>query len=452
MRISAQRSHGTVTSHHEVNKKSRPAFCSSHLLVCFVRPLIHVILLSIILVLAPSFRPPPARNPKVIPKWPGSLRLRRSSRSAPRRPLPQIIVLCLRCFTLLYPSACVAFALCRCILLHVSVYPFCMCMLKVAPCLRLLAAHRATMVKRKRESDVVSLHRNSYVSQRALATVLQRVRDEGMPSAFSRSTQARALEEHTDIVTPMGNVLQKIALPTGEDMIFQAPMPMLWATVRRCAPFRQLLANQLREHPPSIARPWQVIMYFDGITPKDPLAKGKDKKKLEAVYWSFLELGPWLWDERMWFEVSAARRVLVETLPGVMSQNIAFIMDSLFFSEGFSFSRHGCTLDLSDAGDSSSLVTLWAAHEATLADFLAHQEVLGANGPNATKPCPSCRNVLSHKTVYADRSGGAFVKLTSLTMGDWKAHTDTSLRVTHEGLRVAHTDHLAGRMSKKRFK
>ena len=86
MRISAQRSHGTVTSHHEVNKNSRPVFCSSHLLVCFVRPLIHVILLSIILFLAPSFRPPPARNPKVIPKWPGSLRLRRTSRSAPRRP------------------------------------------------------------------------------------------------------------------------------------------------------------------------------------------------------------------------------------------------------------------------------------------------------------------------------------------------------------------------------
>ena len=145
---------------------------------------------SIILCLAPSFRPPPARNPHVIPKWPGNLRLRRSSRSAPRRPLPQISVLFLRCFTLLYPSACVCSRL------------------------RLLAAHRATMVKRKREADLVSLHRNSYVSQRALATVLQRVRDEGMPSAFSRRTQARALEEHTDIVTPMGNVLQTLALPT----------------------------------------------------------------------------------------------------------------------------------------------------------------------------------------------------------------------------------------------
>ena len=156
--------------------------------------------------------------------------------------------------------------MCRCILLHVPVHPSaCACSR-----LRLLAAHRATMAKQNREADVVSLHRNSYVSQRALATVLQRVRDEGMPSAFSRRTQARALEEHTDIVTPMGNVLQTLALPTGEDMIFQAPMPMLWATVRRCAPFRQLLANQLRENPPSIARPWQLILYVDGISPKDP--------------------------------------------------------------------------------------------------------------------------------------------------------------------------------------
>eukprot|EP00959_Pyramimonas_sp_CCMP1952_P307412 6434404-Pyramimonas_sp.AAC.1 len=53
--------------------------------------------------------------------------------------------------------------------------------------------------------------------------------------------------------------------------------------------------------------PWKIILYFDGISPRDPLAKGKDYRGMDAVYWSFAEFDEHLQNKDLWFTLSTAR-------------------------------------------------------------------------------------------------------------------------------------------------
>eukprot|EP00959_Pyramimonas_sp_CCMP1952_P297627 6226265-Pyramimonas_sp.AAC.1 len=85
------------------------------------------------------------------------------------------------------------------------------------------------------------------------------------------------------------------------------PGEFLYAMCKKSGPFRSLVRQQLQKHPCSLVVPWKRILYFDGISPRDPLAKGKDHRGMDAVYWSFAEFGEHLQNEDLWFTLSTAR-------------------------------------------------------------------------------------------------------------------------------------------------
>ena len=149
--------------------------------------------------------------------------------------------------------------------------------------------------------------------------------------------------------------------------------------------------------PSSPTSPWHVVIYFDAISPQNPLAKGKDKRKVQAVYWSFLQFGALLCEELLWFCCSSTRNAIVQDCEGGMSAHVRILLTTLFFGREFNSRRHGLTLDLSDAGDRSELVTLWADHGATVADLVALEEVLLNKGHSGSKPCAVCRLLVDHK-------------------------------------------------------
>ena len=62
-----------------------------------------------------------------------------------------------------------------------------------------------------------------------------------------------------------------------------------------------------------------MVIYFDGISPRDPLAKGKDYRGVDAFYWSFLDLDEYLQDEDSWLCVSAARVAMIRSMEGGVS-------------------------------------------------------------------------------------------------------------------------------------
>ena len=81
--------------------------------------------------------------------------------------------------------------------------------------------------------------------------------------------------------TPYGQIVTTLDLPVGNNRGFstsiQAPAPMLFALMRKCAPFRALMREVLEACPCSMARPWHIVVYFDGITPEAGLRKKKKR-------------------------------------------------------------------------------------------------------------------------------------------------------------------------------
>ena len=281
--------------------------------------------------------------------------------------------------------------------------------------------------------QLIDLHRGPYVSQSALASILSNIKDHGLPSAFSRQTQARVHADVGDTMTPYGRVCQDMELPltTGPVVVgVQAPIPMIWLTARESLSFRSLLAEILTVRPNTRDCPWRLVIYFDGISPNDALSKGKDKRKVNAFYYSFLEFGFLLCDETLWWCASATRDIFTSKLEGKMSCNCKLILGRLFFGEDFDLRRHGVTVDISVAGDDSRLVTLYVDHEVTIADGLAIEEVSLNKGHSGSVPCPICRNVTDAKRGYHETaaSEGKLFPTTSLEPGRWKRHTDESLR------------------------
>ena len=139
--------------------------------------------------------------------------------------------------------------------------------------------------RRKTDEALVELHRGSYLSQRALAGVLKHVRDHGLPDNISRSSQYRANENIVaNESNAYGKVLRCIDMPLESGGNFEnwvcCPGPFLYSCCKSSAPVRELLRRSLQAHPCSLASPWNIILYFDGISPRDPLAKGKDYRGL----------------------------------------------------------------------------------------------------------------------------------------------------------------------------
>ena len=298
------------------------------------------------------------------------------------------------------------------------------------------------MSKRKASYDsLVELHCNSHLSQRALVAVLKHVRDNGLPDAFSRRTQGRAHAELCNTDTPYGKISRELEIPLSTGifkLLVGDPMPLFYETVKRCQPFRMVLREKLAASPCSLACPWQLVVYSDGISPQSPLTKGYDKRMVQACYWSFAEFGEYLVNECMWFCSAAIATVRVNKLSGNMSHVYNILFSELFFRHDRNWSRHGLTVDLSDDQSNSELVTLIVQHRISIADEKEQTSILMSKGHAGTKPCPLCRNIVDHRTGYADfDASGTLEPITSLRKARWVPHTDNSVRQVLSRLQTA---------------
>lgn len=283
---------------------------------------------------------------------------------------------------------------------------------------------------------LVEIHRGPYISERGLAHVFKYIRDNGMPDTISRTAQYRAKEEVVaKETTPYGHVLRCIDMQLENGKPFQnwacAPGPMLYATCKSSGGFRSLMRQQLCRHPCTPTRPWRICLYFDGISPRDPLAKGRDYRGVDAIYWSFLEFDEHLSNEDAWFVLSAARVAMVRKLPGGIGQSLRILLKMLFFNADageVNLKTTGITLDISENGDSATLATLVAKLECTIGDEEALRELHMNKGHAGTKPCAICRNMVNHKFDYSQYDvTDWYVSDASLDKSKWVANTDESV-------------------------
>ena len=300
------------------------------------------------------------------------------------------------------------------------------------------------MTSKKRPADdaLVEMHRGaSFTTQRGMASILQYVQAHGIPSAVSASSQRRARQKACQVMTPFGQITQELVLrlASGEDSTVHVlhPFALLYRTVRECPPFRSLLLETLQKYPSTRTNPWGIIIYFDEVSPTNPLASGTDERKIQSFYWTFREFLPFLSREEVWFIVSCTRSTTIEELEVGMNEMVKLVLKQCFFNEdSHHFAKSGIALDVRDpAVDVPNIVHIFAQHALTIADFLALKQLLNAMGHNGLKPCPCCRNIV--KDDIAD--GRTLFGLSNLECARWRQHTDQSIRELHEHMRERKT-------------
>ena len=161
-----------------------------------------------------------------------------------------------------------------------------------------------------------------------------------------------------------------LPLATGPQNIATSnPFAMLYRLDAECNELRNAIRTLYAEQPCTADAPWNIVLYFDAVSPSNPLSKGKDVRNTQCVYWAILEMQRFS-QEEFWLTAATCRSCVIDELPGAMSHFLKIILRT-FFTGDDNFATTGCLL--SPDGDSDKRICL--RHCITIADFNAHAEV-----------------------------------------------------------------------------
>ena len=140
-----------------------------------------------------------------------------------------------------------------------------------------------------------------------------------------------------------------------------------------------MLRQAYDKTPCSVDRPWRVILYNDEAKPGNKI-KQWNKRSMECIYLSFLELGPaCLSKEDFWLCIGAIKSTDVELC---MAQVMCKILKRLFQQGGYDLRFSGCNVDLPDG----SSIRIIAKLGVMLGDEAALHATWNCKGSGGTKP------------------------------------------------------------------
>ena len=203
---------------------------------------------------------------------------------------------------------------------------------------------RATKLRRLNEFR----RRLPHCSASALAAIIADVKENGMPDGpTDRDAFRIAKDLQNAALTPYGPVLQALVVYGKDDkeqeLSYANPFALLWTASAECNSFSAFFLQKLKDKPPSIEEPWQLVLYSDEVTPCNPLGN-MNKRKFHGIYWSFLEFGlNALSREEAWFCLATEYSVLVNLLSAGLSQVIAALMMVFFSAERINICSDWCT-------------------------------------------------------------------------------------------------------------
>ena len=291
------------------------------------------------------------------------------------------------------------------------------------PRVRARSAMKSIDSKRPR---LTGFARGSYVSQRALAALLTKARDEGIPDQVSKTSQIRARKRESHIATPHGDLLQEWTLPGNIKITVQHPLAMLWEA-SKCDGFASLMRETFAKNEPSPSTPWHLIVYNDEIG----LAPLKhDTRKTMAIYYSFKEFDTALFTEEVWFVLTAIRSDLLTSVPGGIGYVMKELMKKYFFNPACNLAEAGAMLHL--AGDNAPMHMLFADLKIFVADEKALKDAFSIKGSSGTKLCSLCMNIVNHRSALAGTNASCRPS-TCTNVAALVPHTDdTLLRIAHD--------------------
>ena len=265
-----------------------------------------------------------------------------------------------------------------------------------------IAAMAATETRPAKRARMLSLqHRLPYMSQSALAAVVQEAAREPLPDHCTRSEIRLGRDEVCSQDTPYGKLHQKIELMTttgaAAHVEYCAPIPMLYVAARTSEPFRALILRTMAQFPPTPSTPWNLIGYTDEIVPGNALSY-ENIHKVQALYYSFKEFGYSLCDEESWFTSVVVASRTVKNLAGGMSAIFGAFLKLFFCMNGHDARTAGISIDLGDG----NRVRLFVKFCCQVSDEPALKDVWKCIGSSGIKICMLCQNVVDSRLDKED--------------------------------------------------
>ena len=246
-----------------------------------------------------------------------------------------------------------------------------------------------------------------FVSQSAIASVIDMSRKEPLPDIHGRRDIRKARDVSVKVVTPYGPIHQEITVADGYVMEIQHPMAMMYLACKESRRFSDLMLWAFEQKQPTAAAPWGIVLYSDEINPGNQLAY-QHSRKAWGFYWTFEEFGPFTSDEDIWFEVAVVRTSECHRLPGGVCRLVKNLLLKAFFDkDGHHFELSGARFVLHDNSD----VLVFASLAEFLADADALPHMFGCKTSAGLKCCTLCLNVfngLTPRDVVARTAGAVY--------------------------------------------
>ena len=282
-----------------------------------------------------------------------------------------------------------------------------------------------------------------HISAKALADTLQGVKDDGMPELHDRNHLRQARDLVASQHTPFGPMIQEIDVSLSDGsrrkLPFAFPAALLYVALMSSVALNALFATRMDDIPPSPEHPWNLILYSDEVTPGSVLSPN-NARKFQALYFSFLELGPYaLSREESWFPLMTEYSKVVNEVEASLSQVFGAIIKSIFNPEYFDLQTAGINLPIGDGR------RLWAKLGVFLQDGAAHQMMWSAR-TGMSRMCLLCANVFTEKSELVAEDGSSLLKCNIVHEKDLVFATDDSLRMD-----ARYLEGKAGTMNKQKF-
>ena len=274
-----------------------------------------------------------------------------------------------------------------------------------------------------------------HVSGRAFSSVLQHIRDHGLPELMTRRNQREARDITTYQETPYGTIVETVQLPAADGgapykLELVNPLALLHHASATPGNFTSFSQSRLARQPPSPFAPWHIALYSDGITPGDAF-RTSNERKVDAIYFSFLEFGgAALAHEDSWFTLVTKRSVEVAAAAGQLSKVMSIAIKS-FFGPIHNLKSGGIMFTF--PGGSSA--KLWADLDICVQDELAHKMTWCCKGATGLRSCMLCVDYAEPSSELAQYDVSGTIRCHIMRPKDLALHSDESLRAVLYRLR-----------------
>ena len=275
--------------------------------------------------------------------------------------------------------------------------------------------------------------------------MLKQVKENGIPDAVSRASVKRARTQSVRLTTTAGPIFKSWSIPkvgTDKMLVLEYIDPISWLThiAEHCAGFASFMERCLAQKPSTLEAPWQIALYCDEVTPGNQM-RHDNKRKVQAVYWSFLQYGSTsLSCETKWMVLTAARSKLITDIGG-MSVFFTYIMET-FFGDGRFFA--GIPIRCQNNPH-----ILCAKLGLVIADESALKSLYENKGASGYMTCILCRNcVMTRSNLHVFDTSGFLLPLTENDINKFSPATSASIKSSIDLLASKKNTMLKGQFEK----